>query len=83
VDDDRSTEVERERDHGVDEYVSDCNKLPFTGPMDARDRLWCGGILLASALAAIVTLALIAGGLYLVYRLVLSLFQWIAGQAPA
>jgi hypothetical protein len=53
------------RGHGVDEYVSDCNRLPFAEPPDGR--------LVAGCALRVFTLGLIACGLvYGLCRLILS-----------
>jgi len=65
-------EFDREEyDHGVDEYVSDCNKLPFTGPIfpvtgtAAGDRKAC----LWGALGCLAVSAVLCGGIWGLYAL--------------
>ena len=49
--------------HGTDEYVSDCNRLPFSEPMTPQERRGFG-------LGCIALLAILSLGGYGVYKLI-------------
>jgi hypothetical protein len=59
-------------DHGTDEYVSDCNRLPFSEPiigsvsMSKREIVCC-------ALISLVVCAILCAGAYGLYRLIAAL----------
>ena len=49
--------------HGTDEYVSDCNRLPYSEPMNPQERRGCG-------LGCIAFLTILGLGGYGVYKLI-------------
>jgi len=58
-------------DHGTDEYVSDCNRLPFSEPvgsasMSKREIVCC-------ALISLAVCAVLCAGAYGLYKLIVAL----------
>jgi len=51
-----SSQTEEREDHGVDEYVSDANKVPFSG----KDGKGCGWVLALGLAAALLGIAALA-----------------------
>ena len=59
MDDDKAStndQTEEREDHGVDEYVSDANKVPFAG----KDGKGCGWVLALGLAAALLGIAALA-----------------------
>lgn len=62
-----SAGAEAREDHGTDEYVSDANKVPFSG----KDGKGCGWVLALGLFAALLGIAALAYGVWFLLTKVL------------